>query len=282
MSTPLPPAIRSVPRSDDQYQFVIGSGINAGSEGQIATLGSFVNTKTILTSGNKQITFTMFALSGGETIDALCGTTPTFAFVDGLTMLAAQAKGCAQPVLQIQRGGANGYRVELLVSNQLNVRNVTDLRNQVYCRIEGQDVSSWFLPAILIRTTGQFDPITGFKSVRFVPDLQSLLSEIGYARCVGAAEADKWEKVEVPGFAAISRAITAIPGTSMPAFPYGGLVATTTIPDNVIDQFKTMLLDNTDELHPVIDFDRLVEADSATFSAATDFLRRAGVDLGRE
>lgn len=283
MSTPLPPVARSEAQADDQYQFVIASGINAGSEGQIASLGSFINSKTILTASETQITFTMASLSGSEAIDALCGTTPTFAFVDGWTMLAAQARGCAKPVLQVQRGGANGYRVELLYSRQLTeITSAADLRGRIFCRVEDQDVSSWFLPSILIRTAGRFDPISGFQSVRIVPDLTTLLSEIAYARCVGAAEAGSWQSVRVPGFAGIARSIGAVPGVTMPSFPFGGLVADNTIPDSVIEQFKTAILDNTDEIKPVIKFDTLAEANENTFASAAEFLRRAGIDLERE
>src|SRR5262245_45084743 len=155
-STPLPTVGTSVPlgSATRPYQVVIMLPEESTATG--SSLQEFLNDRTGLTFKVETISAT--DSNRANALDALCGGTPTFGWVDGWTLLAAEMQDCAAPVLKLRRnledGDSTGIRSDLLVRAVNKTTAVTGLSGKLFCRLNSQDTASWILPTIMLRGAG--------------------------------------------------------------------------------------------------------------------------------
>jgi ABC-type phosphate/phosphonate transport system substrate-binding protein len=229
-------------------------------------------------NNNSGFTFSVKSVaSGAEALTALCGDVPTLALVDGWTLLTAQAQGCGQPLLSYVRGrgatATTGYSSDLIITGESEASGPGGLKGLIFCRLNEEDLQTWILPSLVMRTATDFDPVRDFSSVRNVPTLDALVKEVAEKQCVGA----------IPGGTMLDYA-AAENGTvkvlqSSPELPYGGLVASAGIPVGAADALGELLLKNADELRGLMDADALRAADTNTIQAMLRFLQQAKFDL---
>ena len=229
-------------------------------------------------NNNAGFTFTVKSVeSGAEALAALCGDVPTLALVDGWTLLAAQAQGCARPLLSYVRGrgttATTGYTSDLIITGESEASGPGGLKGLIFCRLNAEDLQTWILPSLLMRTAPDFDPVRDLSSVRNVPTLDALVKEVADKQCVGA----------IPGGTMLNYA-SAENGTvkvlqSSPELPYGGLVASAALPASAADFLGELLLKNSDELRGLMDADALKASDDTSIQAILRFLQQAKFDL---
>jgi ABC transporter, phosphonate, periplasmic substrate-binding protein len=224
--------------------------------------------------GNQSgLTFEGRITSGGEALSALCSGRPTLAFVDGWTLLLAQARNCATPILRIQRDGESALSADLIASSEARLTTVAAFRNQIYCRISAEDDLTWKLP-LLAMQQADLDPLTELQAVRPVPDLQRLVTEVARAQCVGAIESGTLARYQVSGIAEITNAVRVV-GTTI-SLPYGGLVANQGVPVNVVEDMARSLPDNRDAWNRLLEADQLRPAQASDYQAASSVLSALG------
>jgi hypothetical protein len=272
LSEPLPTVATQVPFGVEgrPYRVIVVSDTGGGR-----ALNDFLNEQT-----GRAFEVRLVETSA-EGLALLCGEIPAFLFSDGLTMLAAQNQGCGRPALLVERGrndqAMTGLRAEIIVASAARITEIDNLRERIFCRLNDQDVITWVLPVLVMRSVRGFDPFVDFTAVRDVPDLTTLLREVGEDRCVGAIPAGTLSDYTVPGFANITDAVSVLPGTTSPELPFGGLMVSERVPLGVAEQVARLFQTNPAELEDLIDADGLVEADVNTLAAMTRLLQTAGM-----
>ncbi len=276
LSLPLPPVETQVPfgSADRPYKVVIVPP--EGSAASARPLQTFLGQRL-----PEQVITVEVVSKPSEALTALCGETPVAAWVDGWTMLAAGAQGCGQPVLKIQRGKGSaaktGTRSDLIVSNASRVSAVAGFKGRAYCRLNDQDLASWILPVVMMRSAGNFDPLQDFSGMRDVSDYTTLVGEVSNNHCVGAIPAGTLDDYT----AGRNLDVKVLENVTSPEIPYGGLVISRTMPPIMADQLKSLFSRNLDKLKGLVEADALVEATPAELTSVQQFLQGAGFDLAR-
>jgi ABC-type phosphate/phosphonate transport system substrate-binding protein len=101
-----------------------------------------------------------------------------------------------------------------------------------------------------------------------------MVREVGNAQCVGALPAGALRNVSVPGLN-VREAVEVIATT--PMLPHGGLVFSNRIPPALAEEVTALFQEDPDALGDLIEASSLVDANSATFAAALNLLRQAGI-----
>lgn len=272
LSEPLPTVATQPPFgvSDRPFRLMI---LTPGAEESALS-----NLETFLTGRTGQSFAVQTAEAGADVIDALCGDVPTAAWVDGLTLLIALDRGCAEPVLQIRRGrgnaATNGVRADLIASVEARITSVAGFRGETFCRLSPDSVETWLLPVMAMRAEGGFDPFRELSDVREVPDAASIVHEVGNAQCVGALPAGTLRNVSVPGLN-VREAVEVIATT--PMLPYGGLVVSNRMPPTLAEQVTALFREEPAVLEGLVDATSLTDASATTFAAALNMLHEAGI-----
>ncbi len=216
-------------------------------------------------------------------LDALCGGTPTFGWVDGWTLLAAEALGCAQPVLKARLntadGDLTGIRSDLLVRTVNKTSSVSGLSGKLFCRLNSQDVASWILPTIMLRGGG-IGP-QSLAGVRDFPDYGAMLQALADGVCAGAAlpagTLTQYRVSDKTGQDDITKLINVL--ATSPEIPFGGLVVSPTVPGDVATLVAKLFVDHPDELKGLVAFDQLVKTSAGDFADVEKFILVGGVNL---
>jgi len=220
--------------------------------------------------------------SQAEALAALCSDTPAFGWVDGWTMLASIARGCARPLLNIERLDGNrrttGFAAQIIVGAGQGVADVNGLRGRDFCRLSDQDVFGWVLPALALRAA-KFDPFLDFRTIRRVPDTTTLLREVAAGNCVAGIEKGTLGRNRVPGLPILTTIITPINGLDSPEIPHGGLVASSLIPEGLANAVLTEFLQNPTLLTGLVTADGLTTTNAPALVAAAQFFQSAGLDF---
>jgi ABC-type phosphate/phosphonate transport system substrate-binding protein len=273
-ATLLPTVATAVPFGVDKpYEIVLVPPSDSSATG--TSLASFVKERTTLAFKVNIVS------TNAEVIAALCSATPTFAWVDGWTMLAAQAKGCGTPMLFIQNKGVSGIKADLLVSPAAQIDSINTLKNRAqsrdFCRMGSQDPISWVLPVLLMRSVSGFDPITGFRSVKDYGDVTAMLSDVSNNKCVGAIASGTLETYTIPNVSDITRTVKVLATT--PELPYGGLMVSNTVPLDVAEQVTSIFQRNPEQLQGLVTADAFVPAGSVDLTDIQRALTAGGIDF---
>ncbi len=112
LSEPLPTVATQPPFGVSDRPFKLMILTPSARENALSDLEAF------LTGRTGQAFAVQTSETGADVLDALCSDVPTAAWVDGLTLLIALDRGCAEPALQIRRGrgnaASNGVRADLI------------------------------------------------------------------------------------------------------------------------------------------------------------------------
>jgi len=213
------------------------------------------------------------ASSDADLVDTLCGSVPTFAWVDGWTLLAAQAKGCGNVTLQIKQGAATGVKSDLIVSPAAAIDTLAALRaratTRTFCRLNRSDVVSWVLPVIMLRTTG-FDPFLAFHTVKDYSDPNAMVSDVSDNACVAAIPSGTLATYKIPNVSDVTKTVKVL--ATSPELPFGGLMTSLTVPRNDSDTISDLFRNNLDALQGLVTADSLAPATNADFTQNhTDF-----------
>lgn len=276
ISAPLPPVATVIPFGSEDRPYRIYFVPPAESD----ATGRAVEDALIARSGS---TFRAeLVTSQAEVLAALCSDNPSFGWVDGWTMLAAIARGCARPLLSIERLDGStrktGFAAQIIVGAGQGIADVNGLRGRDFCRLSDQDVFGWVLPALSLRAA-KFDPFTDFRTVRRVPDTQTLLREVVAGNCAAGLEKGTLGRNRVPGLPVITTVITPLNGLDSPEIPFGGLVVSPLVPDGLANAVLTDFLQDQESLEGLVQADGLTTANVTLLVAAAQFFQSAGLDF---
>lgn len=220
-----------------------------------------------------------FYASPTQALAALCGELPAFGVVDSWTLLAAQARGCASPLLFTERTeGArrlSGISSQIVAANGSGITAVRDFAGRAFCRVQDGGLSDWILPVLAMRSNG-FDPFLSFRDVRRLPDVPSMLRAVALGECIGAIETGTLSRYRVEGVN-LTQALRTVLTT--PEVPLGGLVVSPLIPASLSEQIRQVFLEDRAAWRAAVNVSAFVPAESGRVAALDALLRLAALDL---
>lgn len=220
-----------------------------------------------------------FYVSPAQALAVLCGDVPAFGILDSWTLLAAQMRGCALPLLFIEQAeGArriSGISSQILAARESGINSVGNLAGRTFCRVQDGGLADWILPALAIRSNG-LDPFAIFSNVRRLPDVPSMLRAVALNECVGAIETGTLSRYRVEGLN-LQQALRAVLTT--PEVPLGGLVVSPLIPASLGAQVRQIFLENRQAWRAAVSVNAFVPAESGRVAALDSLLRLAALDL---
>jgi len=222
-----------------------------------------------------------FYASAAQALAVLCGDVPAFGILDSWTLLAAQLRGCALPLLFIEQvEGArrvSGISSQILTARESDINSVGNFAGRAFCRVQDGGLTDWILPALAMRSNG-FDPLSGFGNVRRLPDVPSMLRAVALNECIGAIETGTLSRYRVEGLN-LQQALRTVLTT--PEVPLGGLVVSPLMPVALSAQVRQLFLEpeNRQAWRAAVDADAFVPAESGRVAALDTLLRLAALDL---
>ncbi len=278
-STALPPVAteQALGSADRPYQVVLVPPENSSATG--TALETFLTNRT----GE---TFKVQIASGyGDVLSALCSDVPTFGWLDGLSLLAAEAQGCSTPALRIKIGtgadASTGVRADLVVRSASKITAISGLKDRDFCRLNAQDTISWVLPVMLLRSGG-VNPFTNLHSVKDYADTAAMLQAVDDGVCIAAGipagTLTRYQVTDKGGETDITKLINPL-GPSSPELSYGGLMVSNLVPKDLSDTVTRLFLDNPDQLKNLVTADGLLKASSSDFGDMERLIQSAGMDL---
>jgi ABC-type phosphate/phosphonate transport system substrate-binding protein len=222
-----------------------------------------------------------FYASAAQALAVLCGDVPAFGVLDGWTLLAAQMRGCALPLLFIEQvEGArrvSGVSSQILTARESGINSADNFAGRTFCRIQDGGLTDWVLPVLAMRSNG-FEPFSSLGSVRRLPDVPSMLRAVALNECIGAIETGALSRYRVEGLD-LQQALRVVLTT--PEVPLGGLVVSPLMPDNLSAQVRQIFLDPEmrQAWRAVVNADAFVPAESGRMAALDALLQLAALDL---
>lgn len=216
-----------------------------------------------------------------DALSALCGQAasdlPTIAWLDGLVYMAAVARECGHPSLQISRGETTGQAGQIIVDSSLGTTSLTAIASRTYCRLGYADLYSWLLPSVALETVSI--DLTQDAEVVDYADLPALLNAVVDGECTmtGIAEGTLERLGVDPSDVGISM--------TTPPLPYGVLVFAPEVELGVRLGMERVLteLSETPEgaalLLPFLGQDALLPVTQDDFADLSGFLGDSGTDL---
>lgn len=283
-STPLPAIATIIPpgQEDNPIQMVLRPrGDLAAARRAISDLEAALLKNTKLSVQIELVEREALAVA------ALCASTPeksAMAWVSGVAFLAAQAENCGQPLLQIEQG--RGSAAMTGSASSIVVRTGIDsydaLQGRIFCRITFADPASWLIPSLMLRANG-LNLTSDLKAINDFPSIPELVKAVSSGKCdaagipAGAMEqfADELQAVQTR---------VSILGTSVD-FPYGVLMLPTEVPLGTQITLQTALIKLAKDrvlgskLRLLLGQDALVEVETDSFSALTEFAATTGLDF---
>jgi len=285
ISTPLPPvATQPPPGSDDNpIRLLVNPALTVASARSAANrLTGELTERTGLAVVVETVT------SDAEALAALCdsvGGAVNVAWVDGLTVLAAQAQGCGEAVLMAERGvgrrAQTGDSVRLVTQAEDGAASVAALGNDAsFCRLGYDDLATWLVPSIMLQTAGV--PPSEIGAVTDYEDLNAVLAAVAGGECDAAG-------VPASALAAANAATrnALISLAESASIPYSVLVYPPEMPlgaRTALENALTDLMADADAGEPLRDLlsaDALEQVDASDFDDLNDFIAAAGLDLAR-
>jgi ABC-type phosphate/phosphonate transport system substrate-binding protein len=220
--------------------------------------------------------------TSADVLKELCNGPPTFAWLDGPGLVTALAQGCGTPALKLERGAdyRTGVRADLIIRSggKGDPTAISGLRGKDFCRLNGEILTSWILPVLMLRAGG-IDPAQDLRGVKQFDSANAMLQAVADGTCAAAG---------IPTGTLNTFSPTLGTGQSLkvlqtsPELPYGGLVVSKAIPAAVVKQVVNLFsqqpaqltsLIGTDTLAPTngndyADFQRLEQGGSLDLSAS--------------
>jgi ABC-type phosphate/phosphonate transport system substrate-binding protein len=133
-----------------------------------------------------------------EALAALCESSPqsvAVAWLDGISLQAAVAQNCGQPIMQVERGPrstrSSGDAGQIVTSRTLGLSSVQALATRTFCRLAADDYYSWLVPVLMLRAGG-VDPVNNLEAVVDYRSRNELIQAVidGDCDATGISEAD--------------------------------------------------------------------------------------------
>lgn len=216
-----------------------------------------------------------------DALTALCGLAatdlPTIAWLDGLVYVAAVARQCGHPSLQISRDETTGQTGQIIIDRGLGTTSLTVIGGRTYCRLGYTDLYSWLLPSIALETVS-IDLTQDVEVVDYA-DTAALVNAIVDGECtMTGISGETLERLGVdPDAVGI--------GMTMPPLPYGVLVFAPEVELGVRLGMERVLteLSETSEgaalLLPFLAQDALLPVAPDDFADLRGFLADSNIDL---
>lgn len=282
--TPRPPTATATPRSTVLPTVV--TQVPIGSEGRayhVALVAPDANASgsELAAFLNKRldISFQVDLLpTYADVLRQLCSDKPTFAWLDGRALLAAQAQGCGTAVFKFGQGTdkSTGVKADVIIRSGIKdaVTAINGFRGKDFCRVNSQDVQGWILPSLAMRAAG-LNPAQDLRGIKEFADTAAELQAVADGICVG---------VGIPAGTLNSYNIRPSSGQlsvlmTTPEFPYGGLVVSSTIPLTVASDVTDLFSKNQDQLRGLIRADDLIKVSSGDFADFQKLAQSAGLNL---
>ncbi len=120
---------------------------------------------------------------------ASSGSDVNIAWVRGITVVAASAQGCGEPLMIVERGqGADarvGERVALITGESVGAASVGDLAESTVCRLGYDDRMTWLVPSLMLQAEG-IDPLTERLTLVDYTNLDALIAAVETGECDAA------------------------------------------------------------------------------------------------
>jgi len=217
--------------------------------------------------------------SASDVLRQLCSGPPTFAFLDGPGLLAAQAQNCGTPALKYEQGDANSTGVKADIIARAGAKDavtaLSGFKGRDFCRLNGQDVASWILPSLSLRAAG-LNPALDLKGIKEFADPAAMLQAVADGLCAGASIPAGTLANYSPRLA-VGQSLLVLQTT--PEMPYGGLIVANTIPRAVAADVSAVLGKDPTELRSLISADALDKVGSNDYADFQRLAQAAGLSL---
>lgn len=221
-----------------------------------------------------------------EALAALCASPNgdvTVAWLNGVAYAAAYAQGCGTAQLQIQRGerasAVSGDEARIIVTDDLEAGSVGDLSDTVFCRLGYDDLYSWLIPSLMLRTAGVTS--TALEVINdYGDDAETMLADVAAGTCDAAG-------ISASQFEALANASTRSGVRRLQesvTIPFAVLLYPEQVPlgqRSALTEALVTIGNGTRStlLEPLLDQDGVVPAADDDFNSLRSFLNRAGIDL---
>jgi ABC-type phosphate/phosphonate transport system substrate-binding protein len=219
--------------------------------------------------------------SDADGVAALCSVdgSPDAAWVSGLGYAAASAQDCAEPVLMVERGAGRqvsiSEEVQIIVNDEFEASDVGGLIEETFCRIGYDDIFTWLVPTLILRTGGVTDLPEAFD----VDDVEALIQSVADGdNCVaGGLTAADFE--QFAGDAAES--VRVLNRTA--AIPYAVLMLPPQLPLDTRTRLVDALLDmaESDDLETLLEQDGLSRVEDDSLDEFDSFVRATNIDFAQ-
>lgn len=221
-----------------------------------------------------------------EALAALCASPNgdvTVAWLNGVAYAAAYAQGCGTAQLQIQRGerasAVSGDEARIIVRANLEAGSVGDLAETEFCRLGYDDLYSWLIPSLMLRSAGVTS--TALEVINdYGDDAETMLADVVAGTCDAAGiSASQFEALADAAIRSGARTLQ-----ESVTVPFAVLL----YPEQLSLGERTALTDalvalgngtRSTLLEPLLDQDEVIIASDDDFSSLRNFLNRAGIDL---
>jgi ABC-type phosphate/phosphonate transport system substrate-binding protein len=229
--------------------------------------------------------------SYGEIVAQLCSAAPAVGWVDGFAYIVAEAQGCADLALVVERDNAPGFQVDMLmnadfVGDEPDPDDVARLDDEIVCRIDSQDTVSWLLPSLMLEAAG-VDASYDLDEVLEVEDYDALITAIYNGDCVGGAVPHDYLEddisADVRALEDLDTRVVRI--VESPVVPYDVLVYPQTVPLNVRIPLSDIFVqlaaddDNSALLATILQQDSLARVGLEDFDEFRAFMQATGYDF---
>lgn len=283
-STPLPPVPTTVPVGETDnpllMKFVVENSRAVASA--IDDLQQALLEESGLTVTVERVD------SDAEALAALCDSPKgdvTVAWLSGLAYAAAYAQNCGTAQLQIQRGeranAVNGDESLIIITEDLEAESVGDLADTVFCRLSYDDLYSWLIPSLMLRSGG-ITP-SSLKVINdYGDDAETMVEDVATGDCDAAGiSASQFESL--PNTTVRSALSTLQESVTI---PFAVLVYPVDLPLGQREALTNALVaigngTRGTMLEPLLDQDEITAVTDEELSSLRNFFERAGIDLAQ-
>jgi ABC-type phosphate/phosphonate transport system substrate-binding protein len=283
-STPLPPVPTAMPVGETDnpllMKFVVENSRAVASA--IDELEQALLEETGLTVTVERVD------SDAEALAALCDSPKgdvAVAWLSGLAYAAAYAQNCGTAQLQIQRGeranAITGDEARIIVTDDLEANTVGDLAETVFCRLGYDDLYSWLIPSLMLRSGGVTS--TSLEVINdYGEDVETMVADVAAGDCDAAGiSASLFEEVSTSTTRSAVRTLQ-----ESVTIPFAVLVYPGGLPLGARDALTNGLVaigngTRGTMLEPLLDQDEITAVTDEDLSSLRNFLDRAGIDLAQ-
>jgi ABC-type phosphate/phosphonate transport system substrate-binding protein len=287
-STPLPEVPTAVPLASEDNPLTLMM-VPQGSQNVTSSAGDDLATLIgELTGLNVEVDLVD---SYGEIVAQLCSANPVAGWLDGISYVVAEAQGCADPALQVERDGAPGFRVEMLmgaqyVGDELSPEDVGRLSGETLCRINSEDSVSWLMASLILQAAG-INPLYDLNDIVDVDDYDAMIAAIYDDECQGGAVPFGHFENEIGSDLKALEDLAGVVAvvSESPVVPYDIFVYPQTVPLNVRIPLTDVLVqisanrEQSAVLAGILASDGVERVDRSDFDDFREFMESTGYDF---